>query len=136
MLQGVAAQGYRALEASHDVSGRRAIDRVRDRALAYVDFARDNPELFRLMFMYRPKAVEIGVDNELVAATSVFDAAIEDVRRAITDGDLVERDVNQLGLTLWAAMHGAATIATIAPPVAEAVATDVVDALLAGLRPT
>ncbi|MGI9643682.1 MAG: TetR/AcrR family transcriptional regulator [Ilumatobacteraceae bacterium] len=135
VLQSVAALGYEALGTSYDTPGRRAIDRVRERALAYVAFARDNPEMFRLMFTFRPKAVAIEVDNELTAATRVFDAAVEDVAQAIADGDMVERDMNQLGLTLWAPMHGVATIATTAPPVAEAVAVDVIDALLSGLRP-
>lgn len=135
VLQAVAEHGYRTLQTSYDTRGGRAIERVRQRALTYVDFARDHPELFRLMFTFRPRAVAIEADNELTAATNVFDAAIEDVRQAIADGDLVDRDVDQLGLTLWASMHGVATVATIAPPVAEAVADDVVDALLAGLRP-
>jgi AcrR family transcriptional regulator len=136
VLQAVAASGYRELEASYDVTGGRAIERVRERALAYVRFARDNPELFRLMFMFRPQAVAIEVENELSAATTVFDAAVDDLGAAIADGDLVRRDPQHLGLTLWASMHGVATIATVAPPVAEAVAGDVIDALLAGLRPS
>ncbi len=135
VLQAVAAEGYRALQASYRAHGGQAIERVRERALAYVDFARDNPELFRLMFVFRPRAVAIEADNELNAATNVFESAVEDVRLAIADGELSDRDVDQLGLTLWAAMHGVATIATIAPPVADAVAGDVIDALLAGLRP-
>lgn len=136
VLQAVAAQGYDALAASYDdVRGERAIDRVRERALAYVAFARDHGELFRLMFMFRPQAVAIEVDNELSAATSVFESAVDDVGKAIADGDIVDRDPNQIGLTLWAAMHGVATVAIIAPPVAAAVAADVIDALLAGLSP-
>ena len=135
VLQAVAAQGYQRLEAAYDVTSGRAIERVRERALAYVRFARDNQELFRLMFMFRPQAVAIEVDNELSAATNVFESAVDDVRKAIAEGDLVDRDADQLGLTLWASMHGVATIATMAPPVAEAVAEDVIDALLAGLRP-
>jgi AcrR family transcriptional regulator len=135
VLQAVAAQGYDALASSYDVQGERAIERVRERALAYVAFARDHAELFRLMFMFRPQAVAIEVDNELPAATTVFDAAVDDVATAIADGDLLERDPTRLGLTLWAAMHGVATVAIIAPPVADSVAADVIDALLGGLRP-
>lgn len=135
VLQAVAAQGYEALQASYDVHGDTAIERVRERALGYVQFARDRPELFRLMFMFRPRAVDIEHDNELSAATSVFEHALGDVHQAILDGDLVRRDPGELGLTLWASMHGVATIATLAPPVAEAVGPDVIDALLAGLHP-
>lgn len=135
VLQAVAAQGYDELAASYDAQGERAIQRVRERALAYVEFARDHGELFRLMFMFRPHAVAIEIDNELSAATSVFEVGVDDVATAIGDGDLVDREPTQLGLTLWAAMHGVATVAILAPPVADAVAGDVIDALLAGLHP-
>lgn len=133
VLRAVAERGYQALAAASVAEGERAIDRVRERAIAYVDFAADRGELFRLMFLYRPAAVTIEADNELGAATSVFDAAAADLELAIADGDLAPGDPTQVGLTLWAAMHGVATIATTAPPVAQSVAGDVVDAMLTGL---
>lgn len=132
----VAAAGFRELSLQYDsIDGAQAIDRVRARALAYVEFARDRPQLFRQMFMFRPQAVALEADNELDDATVVFDAAVTDVKLAVSDGDLVEREADQLGLLLWAAMHGVATLATYAAPVAEALADDVIDTLLAGLRP-
>jgi hypothetical protein len=85
--------------------------------------------------MFRPNAIAIEADNELGAATDVFEAAQADVRLAIADGALADRDPVQLSLTLWAAVHGVATVSIVAPTVAEAVAADVVDAMLAGLQP-
>jgi AcrR family transcriptional regulator len=108
---------------------------MRERALGYVEFARTNPELFRLMLMFRPNAIAIEADNELSAATDVFESGVDDVRQAIADGDLVDRDPVQISLTLWAAIHGVATVSIVAPPVADAVAVDVIDAMLAGLAP-
>ena len=77
---------------------------MRERAAAYVEFARNRPELFRLMFMFRPNAIAIEADNELGAATDVFEAGLDDVRQAIADGSLVDRDPIQITLTLWAAI--------------------------------
>ena len=37
--------------------------------------------------------------------------------------------------TIWAATHGVATIALVAPEVAKHVADDVIDAVFTGLRP-
>lgn len=136
ILAAVAAAGYDELSSSYDgIDDERAIVRVRRRAIAYVDFARTHPEVFRLMFMYRPAAVAIEADNELAAATSVFEAASHDLSIAIVDGDLVDRPVDHLGLTLWAGVHGVAMVSLLAPPFAEAIVDDVVDALLAGLTP-
>ena len=138
VLRAVAEHGYHALGAMSSVSGDldRPIDRVRARALAYVEFARTRPELFRVMFMFRPAAVRIEADNELSAASEVFEIAEADVARAIADGDLLPRDPGHLGLTLWAAVHGVAMVSIVAPPVGASVAEAVVDAMLAGLRPT
>ena len=138
VLRAVAASGYDELTAAYSTTADTAdtaIERMRERALAYVEFARTNPELFRLMFMFRPDAIAIEADNELSAATDVFESGVDDVRQAIADGDLVDRDPVQITLTLWAAIHGVATVSLLAPSVAEAVAGDVIDAMLAGLRP-
>lgn len=135
VLGAVATLGYLELTRSFDVEGDRAIDRCRSRARAYVTFAQRRPELFRVMFMYRPAAVDVEADNELSAASTTFDRGLEDITAAIADGDLVDRDPVQLNLTLWAAIHGVAQVALMAPPVADQVADDVIDAMLAGLRP-
>ncbi len=136
LLRSVAARGYQALGLAYDSDLPRAIERVRARALTYVRFAQQHPELFRVMFMFRPAAVQIEADNELAAASSLFERGTADLVRAIADGDLVDRDPTHLGLTLWAAMHGVAHVALLAPPVADDVAADVIDTMLAGLRPT
>lgn len=135
VLRAVAASGYDDLRAAYSTTASTAIERMRERALAYVEFARANPEIFGLMFMFRPSAIAIEADNELDAATDVFDDGVDDVRQAIADGALVDRDPIQITLTLWAAIHGVATVSLVAPPIAEAVAADVIDAMLAGLRP-
>ena len=133
--------GYRDLIAATDVAGDTAIERVRERALAYVEFAGENPALFQLMFLFRPEAVEletedgVAVDNELDVATEAFEQGAADLRLAMADGDLREGDVTRTAMAIWTAMHGAATIALTAPSVASDIATDVIDTLLAGLSP-
>lgn len=141
LLRSVAEEGFFALVDSIEVDGERAIDRIRQRALAYIGFASDNPELFQLMFLFRPAAVDlvtdegVTVDNELGAATDAFDQGSVDLGVAIADGDLVERDVTELAMLMWATTHGIATLALTAPTVAASVAEDVIDTLLAGLAP-
>lgn len=135
VLRAVAEEGYHELAQAYRCELPTAIERVRERALAYVRFAEERPELFRLMFMYRPGAVQIEVDNELSAATEVFEAGLGDIAQAVDDGVLVDRPPVQIGLTLWAAMHGVATVSIVAPPVGASVVDDVIDAMLTGLRP-
>ncbi len=141
LLRSLAEHGYLVLAEALRVDGERAIDRVRRRALAYVEFAGEHAELFRLMFLFRPAAVDLvdehgaSVDNELDAASVAFDLGAADLQRAIDDGDLVDGDVVHLAMILWTAIHGVATVALTAPAVAADVAEDVIDTVLAGLRP-
>lgn len=133
VLSAVAAEGYAAMDEYFVVNGSTAIERCRQRAHAYVAFAQDRPEVFRVMFLYRPRAVTIEADNELSAASTTFEDGLADITRAIADGDLVEREPVQINLTLWAAMHGVASIALMAPALANEVVDDVVDAMFRGL---
>ena len=135
VLSAVAAEGYRSLDEGFDVDGSTAIERCRQRAYAYVQFAERRPELFRAMFLYRPAAVPIEADNELPAATDTFDAGLRDIAQAIADGDLADRDPVQINFTLWAAIHGVASIALMAPTIATRVVDDVIDAMFTGLTP-
>lgn len=135
LLRAVAEIGYTHLRELFDVEGAAAIDRCRARALAYVTFAETHPELFRVMFLYRPGALAVEVDNELDAATELFEAGLADIELAIAEGDLPDRDPVQLSLTLWASMHGVASISLMAPALARQLVDDVLDAVLAGLRP-
>ena len=96
VLRAVAAAGYDELRAGYSTTAGTSIERMRERAAAYVEFARNRPELFRLMFMFRPNAIAIEADNELGAATDVFEAGLDDVRQAIADGSLVDRDPIQI----------------------------------------
>lgn len=139
LLLALAENGYRALIAATDVAGETAVERIRERAIAYVTFAEENPAVFQLMFLFRPEAVEVStedgaaVDNELAAATDAFEQAAADLRVAMDDGDLAEADIDRTALVIWTAMHGVATIALTAPSLAADIAGDVIDTLLAGL---
>lgn len=136
VLRAVAELGYSRLEEMFaQTQSERAIDRVRDRSHAYVCFAREHPELFRVMFLYRPAAVLLENDNELAAATKAFEHGSLDINQAVADGDLVQRDDVVLTLTLWAGVHGVACVALMAPQLSELVADDVIEALFNGLRP-
>jgi AcrR family transcriptional regulator len=135
VLRAVAAQGYRAMDDAFVVAGDRAIDRCRKRAHAYVAFAQRRPELFRVMFLYRPAAVPIEADNELSAADDTFETGLADIAQAVADGDLAPRDPVQISFILWAAIHGVASVGLVAPSLADQVVDDVVEAMFRGLSP-
>jgi len=104
---------------------------------SYVAFAREEPELFSLMFMYRPDAIDLDITNEVEhgGATSIFDSMLANLAEAIDNGDLRPADPLTYGLALWAAVHGVATVAGLAPGLdTDAVLDEVVGGLIAGWR--
>ena len=133
----IAAKGYEELVARFSrIDAASPDERLRARAIGYVTFAVGCPELFRLMFQYRPVEMAIDVDNELDAASRAFEASFADISEMIKAGRLVDRDVVELSIMLWSAVHGVATVAMMMPNTEyEGLAGDVINAMLIGLHP-
>ena len=73
--------------------------------LGYYDFAQENPELFQLIFgridpNYVPGEAQMDAGHEL------FIGFRNEVAEGIVSGDFEPTDVDQLTMTLWAALHG------------------------------
>lgn len=136
LLRACAQVGYDQLEARFAEAGPTPpLAMVWASSRSYVHFALEEPELFALMFLFRPDAIEIEVDNEHRGATTVFDAMIANLGAAIDAGDLGPGDPLAYGLALWAAVHGVATVAGLAPGLdADRLLDDVLTPMLTGWR--
>lgn len=141
LLRACAQVGYdRLAEAFEREAPASAIEMVRASSRSYVRYAMEEPALFSLMFMYRPGAIEIdaevSADIEHVGASVMFDTMIANLHVAITDGDLRPGDPLDYGMALWAAVHGIATVATLAPGLdVDKLLGSVVDGMLEGWHP-
>lgn len=72
---------------------------------AYVDFARSNPEAYRLMFDFTQAHEQDYPD--LVRATARARATMTAYVRALIDGGFITGDAQLIGTVMWAALHGA-----------------------------
>jgi AcrR family transcriptional regulator len=119
-----------------------AIDRIRAHCRAYIDHARENPELFDVMFLFPPDLgpSDLPEGTVLPAATKVFTVAFTAVEEAIAAGDIVADDPLLVSLALWTANHGVASALQLGfalpPELEEQLIVEVTDALLRGWAPT
>lgn len=113
------------------------VERLRAYNRAYVDHARERPELFEVMFLFPP---DVGTEVlpegvELPAATKAFTMALAAVEEAVAAGRLGGGDPLVIALTLWTAAHGAAAarrLSLLPPDLDEQLVDEVIDRLLRG----
>lgn len=138
LLRACAQVGYDELDARFRAGDPQSpIDMIWVSSRSYVGFAMDEPELFALMFMFRPDAIEITVDadNAHGGASTVFDAMLANLADAISQGHLRPADPLRYGLALWAAVHGVATVGALAPGLdTDSLLDDVVGGLIEGWK--
>jgi AcrR family transcriptional regulator len=117
------------------------VERIRATTRAYVAHARENPELFRVMFLF-PPAVGAGLDPpegiELPAATQAFDTALAAIEEAAATGAIATDDTLLTALALWSAAHGVASVLQLGfefpTELEDALVDETTDRLLAGYR--
>jgi AcrR family transcriptional regulator len=140
ILRGVATEGFKELGVVFEQTpAGRAIERLEQNSLKYIEFAVDHRELFRVMFMFRPADLDGSPGPELAEATTVFESGFEDIREAIAVGDLPSQPPADITLVMWTATHGVASVLDLLGPSFDrergiGLARTVIAATLAGLR--
>lgn len=144
LLRGVAERQFDELMARYrqidaDAEPGRPLARVMEQCRNYVRMSQQDPELFRVMFLFPPDlggVVSVPEGIELPAATNAFQMAVGALEDAIEAGDLVAPDALTVALTLWAGVHGIANILLLglgmAPDDQDALVTEVTSRILRG----
>lgn len=87
------------------------IERIRGHIRAYIQHAQASPALFEVMFLFPPGwASQPDVVEELPAASRVFAIGAAAVEDAMNAGALQGEDPLLVGIALWAAAHGTASV--------------------------
>jgi AcrR family transcriptional regulator len=116
------------------------LERIRAQCRHYVKRSRNDPELFRVMFLFPPQQL-VGIGTvppgiELPAATRALDMGIEAVRDAIDLGAIDADDALLPAMALWAGVHGLANILLLGleltPEFEEALIDEVTNRTLQG----
>ncbi len=114
LLAEVASRGFKSLDAAvakaaaSIAPGAAPTARVAASARAYVDCAIERPALFALMF--RPELVDATHGTFLRDSHGAFEQLVHVVRGAQDGGWHTARDTRQLAGSLWASIHGLASL--------------------------
>ena len=94
------------------VAGADALERLWSTGDGYVRFARDYPQLYRLLFM-DPIDGPLPDVHEMQSGRHAlpFRLVIDRIREAMADGFLAEGDPGRAALSVWAHVHGLCTLA-------------------------
>ena len=142
LLRAVAEGEFDALLARFDqITATDPVERIKAQGRAYVQHARENQELFRVMFLFPPELTPATLPEgiQLPGATRAFEVAAASVEGAIAAGAIASDDPLLVALTLWSGTHGVATVLQLGfglpPDLEDAMIDEVTDRLLAGYQP-
>lgn len=139
LLQAVAEAEFGALiERFEAIDEPAPIDRIRALSRAYVAYARENPALFRVMFLFPPElSLGAGTGQELPLATKAFTIPAAATEQAIAEG-LLAGDPLMAALTAWCCIHGVATVLQLGfafdSDTEEALIDSAIETMIAGLQ--
>lgn len=139
LLQAVIEGEFERLVSDFERDGRadNPIARMCHMAWAYVRYARENPRVFRTMFMFRAQLEGQSDGNDFATASRAFAVAQEPLVDAMEQGLIARTDPVMASLTMWTAIHGAATVLLLGPNLdaqgAEQLARSVITTVLRGL---
>lgn len=134
LLRAVAESEFtRLIEVFETVVDPDPLERVRTYSRVYVEYALENPELWKAMFLFPPDRVFSGMPEVpgLPIASQAYELPMEALRAAQEAGQLpAGLDPALAALTLWTATHGAAEVLLLGLAFDEAASHLLIETLL------
>ncbi len=138
LLEAVIEKEFEVLiESFQQVPEGEPITRMCRMSRVYIQYAQDNPRVFRTMFMFRAQLAGEASENDFAMATKAFTAARKPLTDAMDDGLVRRQDPLMAHLAIWTAVHGAATVLLLGPALGavgeDRLANTLIDTVIRGL---
>ena len=141
LLQTIADAEYeRLIDMFAAVHSDDPVECVRALSHAYISYAKQNPALFKALFLFQPELMNDPREGGASLAAKAFDSGAAPVYEAIDTGRFRAVEPMLGVMTMWAAVHGVATIILTGPTALdaaeeEALEESVIETMIRGFAP-
>ena len=85
-------------------------ERLLAHGLAYVNFAKENPHYYDLMFILKDPTENMNCPDDWISSTRTYEILKTNIKQCISDGYIEETDTEVIAFTLWSLVHGIASL--------------------------
>ena len=135
LLLAIIGEGYTVFGAYLAAAGNDRAERLEAVGRAYLDFAFQNPTLYRLMFIQRPGALYDLSEETVKTRLGLLHEVVRSARDAPLFAQIDEASVQQAVELFWALIHGLVSLALTIPLFDEAWARRNLAFLMKSMRP-
>jgi AcrR family transcriptional regulator len=86
------------------------IRHMREQAIAYIDFALDNPEYYHLIFIMSYKQKGLNSPDEWTEGRIAYDLMRTNISKCIERGIIKSANIEEIAFASWAFLHGLASL--------------------------
>lgn len=85
-------------------------ERLLAHGIAYVEFAKENPHYYDLMFILKNPTENMKCPEDWQTSTRTYDVLKTNIKQCMDDGYIEESDIEVVAFSLWSLVHGIASL--------------------------
>jgi AcrR family transcriptional regulator len=87
-----------------------SLERMKQHAKEYIQFAFENPALYEIMFVLKSPMKHVENEHDIQVSGASFQALVSSVQQCMDDGFIAKSDLYATSLYFWGCVHGIVTL--------------------------